>query len=680
LPSAPPAAPLRALRRAARTALTCLVLWLLALLPRLHAVLLGYVTPDEPSWVFRGLRFSQALEAQRWAETFQIGHPGVITMWLGALGIWWRRWWVPGTSMDLAWIDRVAWVTPDNSALFRRLAPFLPPARVAMAVLCSLGIVGAYLLARRLWGQRVALVGAITMALNPFLAALSGLLHVDAPATTFMLLSLLAWLVALKQETGGDLRAHAKTRFLGAALYGLLSGLCAGLAILSKSPSIYALAATGLSALLYALLVPGRSWSRLGRIALLGLIWAVGLAAALYSFPAMWSDPVGVLAGIYGLAGRHLDVPHRVGFYRGAAGDVIGPGFYPTVLLYRLTPATMAGLALAAWATLHALFGRPARGPTPGRRGLSQARPAKAGTTNEHAPARGPTLGRRGLRRARPAEAGTRNRRASVRRGRSGRYRDLAITRDLRAPAREDSAGPSVHSPTLGRRGLRRAQPAEAATTSGRALVGSDGLSRAASLLCLWAFAIGYTAFMTVAAKKIDRYLLPVFPVLDLLAAVGWVHALRWLATRRGSASGLHKPAYSALLAGLIAVQVVVALPAWPYLLDVYNPLAGGLSGALRTLAVGWGEGGERIAAYLNQHTPEETVLAASSPVTIAPLVGGRVVALDDASRLLADRVLVTALDWQIAPEETARFISGARLEQVVRVARQELLWLYDPR
>jgi len=86
------------------------------------------------------------------------------------------------------------------------------------------------------------------------------------------------------------------------------------------------------------------------------------------------------------------------------------------------------------------------------------------------------------------------------------------------------------------------------------------------------------------------------------------------------------------------------------------------------------------MAAYLNQHTPEETVLAASSPVTIAPLVGGRVVALDETSRLLADHVLVTALDWQIAPEETARFISGARLEHVVRVAGQELFWLYDPR
>ena len=184
-PGAPPAAPLRALFAGAKTVLICVALWLLALLPRLHAMLLGYVTPDEPSWVFRGYRFSQALQAGRWADTFQIGHPGVITMWLSALGIWWQRWWVPGTSEHLAWIDRVAWVTPDNSALLNRLALFLPPGRAAMAALTSFGIVGAYLLARRLWGHRVALAGAITMALNPFLAALSGLLHVDAPATTF---------------------------------------------------------------------------------------------------------------------------------------------------------------------------------------------------------------------------------------------------------------------------------------------------------------------------------------------------------------------------------------------------------------------------------------------------------------------------------------------------------------
>jgi 4-amino-4-deoxy-L-arabinose transferase-like glycosyltransferase len=580
------------------TALTCVALWLLALLPRLHAVLLGFVTPDEPSWVFRALRFSQALETQRWADTFQIGHPGVITMWAGALGLWWQRWRaVPGAAEHVAWIDRVAWVTPDNSALFDHLAPLLPPARLAMALLCSLGVAVAYLLSRRLWGHRVALAGAVTMALNPFLAALSGLLHVDAPATTFLLLSLLAWLVALKQETrppsvppvqptGGRTQgAPAPWRlfslprglygggpgwgFFGAALYALLSGLAAGLAILSKSPSVYVLAGAGLSALLFILLVPKRSWLRLGRIAVLGVLWTAGLVAALYSFPAMWNDPLGVLGGIYGLAGRHLDVPHGVSFYRGVAGGSFGPGFYPTVLLYRLTPVVLAGLVLALWATVHALWPR------------------------------------------------------------AGRDR-----------------------------------------------------VRAATLLSLWAFALGYTAFMTVAAKKFDRYLLPVFPVLDLLAAVGWVHGLRWLYGRRESAQRLPAQAVTALLACLAVAQLATALPSWPYLLDVYNPLAGGLGSALRTLAVGWGEGNERVAFYLSAsaQVEGEQIIAAGSPVTLGPLVDGRVVVLDEASRAVADRVLITALDQQVAPQRVSALISGATLEHTVRVAGQEILWLYDAR
>ena len=171
----------------------------LALIPRLNAIWRGFITPDEPIWVFRAWRFLQALEAHRWPDTFQIGHPGVLTMWMGALGIWWRRWRFPSdAAAHLDWIDRVAWVTPDNSALFDRLAPFLPPSRLAMALLTSLGVVGVYWLCRRLWDRQAALAGAALIALDPFVAGLSGLLHVDAPAMTLMLLALLAWLNALR--------------------------------------------------------------------------------------------------------------------------------------------------------------------------------------------------------------------------------------------------------------------------------------------------------------------------------------------------------------------------------------------------------------------------------------------------------------------------------------------------
>ena len=119
-------------------------------------------------------------------------------------------------------------------------------------------------------------------------------------------------------------------------------------------------------------------------------------------------------------------------------------------------------------------------------------------------------------------------------------------------------------------------------------------------------------------------------------------------------------------------------LAGWPYYLDVYNPLAGGMKGALQTLPVGWGEGMERIADSLNrQPGAAERVVAGASPVTLSPLFEGTVVALDESSRWLADDLLVTAIDRQIYPERILALTDGAQLAQTVRVGGQEVLWRY---
>jgi hypothetical protein len=46
----------------------------------------------------------------------------------------------------------------------------------------------------------------------------------------------------------------------------------------------------------------------------------------------------------------------------------------------------------------------------------------------------------------------------------------------------------------------------------------------------------------------------------------------------------------------------------------------------------------------------------------------------------LADRLVITALDRQVAPDRVARYLSGAALAQTVRVAGKEVLWLYETR
>ena len=114
---------------------------------------------------------------------------------------------------------------------------------------------------------------------------------------------------------------------------------------------------------------------------------------------------------------------------------------------------------------------------------------------------------------------------------------------------------------------------------------------------------------LTLGAKKQDRYILPIFPIVDLLAGVGLVKAWQiaankyvalreWLKNR-----GVLSPAlgYPFLIAGVVAVQAVSVLPHFPYYLTYFNPLLGGGRAAEQWITVGWGEGLDMAAAYLNR-------------------------------------------------------------------------------
>ncbi|HJW89443.1 MAG TPA: hypothetical protein VJ436_02255 [Anaerolineales bacterium] len=116
--------------------------------------------------------------------------------------------------------------------------------------------------------------------------------------------------------------------------------------------------------------------------------------------------------------------------------------------------------------------------------------------------------------------------------------------------------------------------------------------------LALGLFAALFTLFMTLGSKKFDRYLLPVFAPLDLLAGIGLWSGASWLAGRSG------RRYYQYLLLGILGVAVVLqaalALQTYPYYLSYYNPLLGGGERAPEVMMIGWGEGLDQAARYLN--------------------------------------------------------------------------------
>jgi hypothetical protein len=120
----------------------------------------------------------------------------------------------------------------------------------------------------------------------------------------------------------------------------------------------------------------------------------------------------------------------------------------------------------------------------------------------------------------------------------------------------------------------------------------------------LFAFVLWYGFMITVGAKKFDRYLLPVFGAVDLLAAWGWTSAAGWAAGRLRGLRVAPRAAAVISFAGtalLVGIQAWGALAARPSYLTAYNPLAGGAATAVRVMPVGWGEGLEDAAAWLNE-------------------------------------------------------------------------------
>jgi len=111
-------------------------------------------------------------------------------------------------------------------------------------------------------------------------------------------------------------------------------------------------------------------------------------------------------------------------------------------------------------------------------------------------------------------------------------------------------------------------------------------------------FALLFTVFMTFGSKKFDRYLLPIYAPLDLVAGIGWVITAGWL----GERIYLRKAGliFLILLVTIVCGQAIGALQTYPYYLSYYNPLMGGSAQAPKVMMIGWGEGIDQAARYLN--------------------------------------------------------------------------------
>jgi hypothetical protein len=115
---------------------------------------------------------------------------------------------------------------------------------------------------------------------------------------------------------------------------------------------------------------------------------------------------------------------------------------------------------------------------------------------------------------------------------------------------------------------------------------------------------------MTLGAKKLDRYMVPMIPLLGILGGLGL-----WLV---GSALAARVRMLTFALPAILLVQPLQWWMAQPYPLSYYNPLLGGGPTAERLMLVGWGEGLDQAAAYLNaQPDAAQSTVAVFYPLTV---------------------------------------------------------------
>ena len=164
---------------------------------------------DESRWLVRSMDFMSAVQNGEFSETLIAHHPGVMTMWIAGLRVFY-------TKLQLDSPDRAQWFINLTRARWY----------IGIFVWVSIGI--ACLLIYRLFGRWVALISFACLAFSPLFLAQTRRVHTDAPATVFILLTVLLLLLYCENRQ--------RVRYL------FFSGIVFGLAVLSKSYAFILLA------------------------------------------------------------------------------------------------------------------------------------------------------------------------------------------------------------------------------------------------------------------------------------------------------------------------------------------------------------------------------------------------------------------------------------------------------
>jgi hypothetical protein len=121
-------------------------------------------------------------------------------------------------------------------------------------------------------------------------------------------------------------------------------------------------------------------------------------------------------------------------------------------------------------------------------------------------------------------------------------------------------------------------------------------------LAVLAALVIALTVGLTLFPKKHNRYLEPAFPAADVLAAAGLVSI---------AGAGRNRAVLGTAILGTLAIGNAAG---WhPYGIAAFNQLLGGAPAGANTFLIGWGEGLEQAADWINRQPDSANTLIATT-------------------------------------------------------------------
>lgn len=497
------------------------------------------VTTDEPFWLGRSGNFYRALRSGDFIHTYQMAHPGVMTMWAGSLAYLLK--FPEFASLQQANLDDVYSIEHVLRGYGVDPLKLMVAAKVSKIVFQSIFFaIGTVFLFRLVRPQAAWLTGGL-LVLSPFLTGFDSILHVDGLFTTICFAAILSIVFA-------SIRSPLHGSVAMGLWWWLPAGALSACAWLTRSTGVALVGVVGLSLLIAlvpkdgvgGLVLTWRSFAAL--VVRFGAWLAVSVITTLLLLPALWVNPQYVLAKLWSWSSNAATEGHEnPTFFMGEIhhGD---PGWivYPVVAIWRSTPVewfgAMAFVLLFPWA-----------------------------------------------------------------------IRRKLLTRE----------------------------------------------TMSLIVVCL-VFAFVYLVGMSIGAKKFDRYVLPIFPIIILIAALGIDLLIEWA---RSYWPGRIIVIRLVMFTLVVSVQFFSMLQTLPYRLDYYNPLLGGPAEARNVLQMGWGQGGREVVELLQSSSPGgDTVTVQTSAVPSALTYF-----IDDDSSLSVDSFgMGTPAGWY----ETDYYVAGIQQTQ----------------